>query len=125
MTIKFKYDDKINTVNIKIIGVLESSDIIDYFKQIIDGDLVKEGFIEIVDLNEAADFVLRYSDIDKIRELSIKLNKIGHKCSLMCAYNERSKGISSMMLPLYQKVEFEYFMCDSEIYLKNKLRMFQ
>lgn len=124
MPISYEYEKETNVVNIKVTGVLTSGEIVNYFEQLLESNVVREGFIEVVDLNDVEDFVLRYSDLAQIQVLTSEINKIGQKCSLMCAYNELSKGVSSMMLILYQKADFEYYMIDSFIALKSKLRVF-
>ncbi len=119
MPINFKYDNDTNTLYLKVTGILKSSEIIDYFNNLLNENFLKKGFVEVVDLNETTDFVLRYSDLSIIEELTKKLNNIGQKATLMCGYNNVSKGISSMMLPLYQSADFNFFICNSEDDLKN------
>ena len=119
MPINFKYDNDMNTLYLKVTGILKSSEIIDYFNKLLNENFLKKGFVEVVDLNEASDFVLCYSDLSIIKELTKKLNNIGQKATLMCGYNNVSKGISSMMLPLYQRADFTFFICNSEDDPKN------
>jgi hypothetical protein len=119
MPINFKYDNGTNTLYLKVTGILKSSEIIDYFNKLLNENFLKKGFVEVVDLNETTDFVLRYSDLSIIEKLTKKLNNIGQKATLMCGYDNVSKGISSMMLPLYQRADFNFFVCNSEDDLKN------
>jgi len=119
MPINFKYDNDTNTLYLKVTGILKSGEIIDYFNKLLNENFLKKGFVEVVDLNETTDFVLRYSDLSIIEVLTKKLNNIGQKATLMCGYDNVSKGISSMMLPLYQRADFNFFVCKSEDDLKN------
>jgi hypothetical protein len=119
MPINFKYDNDTNTLYLKVTGILKSSEIIDYFNNLLNGNSLKKGFVEVVDLNETTDFVLRYSDLSLIEELTKRLNDIGQKATLMCGYNNVSKRISSMMMPLYQRADFEFVICNSEDDLKR------
>ncbi len=119
MPIDFKYDNDTNTLYLKVTGILKSSEIIDYFNNLLNGNFLKKGFVEIVDLNETTDFVLRYSNLSIIEELTKKLNNIGQKATLMCGYNNVSKGISFMMMPLYHRADFEFIICNSEDDLKK------
>ena len=125
MPINFKYDNDTNTLYLKVTGILKSSEIIDYFNNLLNENLLTKGFVEVVDLNETTDFVLRYSDLSTIEALTKKLNNIGQKATLMCGYNKVSKGISSMMLPLYQSADFNFFICNSEDDLKNFMASFR
>jgi len=119
MAINSRYDNDTNTLYLKVTGILKSSEIIDYFNKLLNGNFLKKGFVEVVDLNETTDFVLCYSDLSIIEELTKKLNNIGQKATLMCGYNNVSKGISSMMMPLYCRADFEFVICNSEYDLKR------
>jgi len=115
MPIDFEYIEEKNILDLKVSGVLKSEEIVEYFQKILDGGFLKPEFIEIVDLNAATDFVLRYSDLNSIADQTLQLNQIGQKVTLMCVYNVKSKDISAMMLPLYKKACFEFLICNSEL----------
>ena len=119
MAINFKYDNDTNTLYLKVTGILKSSEIINYFNNLLNENFLTKGFVEVVDLNETTDFVLRYSDLSLIEELTKRLNNIGQKATLMCGYNDVNKGISSMMMPLYCRADFEFVICNSEYDLKR------
>ena len=119
MPIKFEYLEDSNILDLRVTGVLKSEEITEYFQKLLDGNFLKKDFIEIVDLNSATDFVLRYSDLTIIADQTTQLNKIGQKATMMCVYNQNSKGISAMMTPLYQRADFTFFLCDTENDLKT------
>lgn len=122
MPIEFEYNSAKNTLDLKVTGILKSSEIIDYFQKLLEGEFLENGFMEIVDLNKTTDFLLRYTDLEIIEDLTKKLNNIGQKATIMCGYNEVSKGISSMMLPLYQRADFTFFICESESELRTFMK---
>lgn len=122
MPIDFEYNSAKNTLDLKVTGILKSSEIIDYFQKLLEGEFLEDGFMEIVDLNKTTDFLLRYTDLEIIEDLTKKLNNIGQKATIMCGYNEVSKGISSMMLPLYQRADFTFFICESESELRTFMK---
>ena len=121
MPIDFSYIKEKNLLDLKVTGVLTSDEITDYFQKLLDGGFLKPDFIEIVDLNEATDFVLRYSDLEIIAQQTKALNEIGQKATMMCSYNPISKGVSDMMLPLYHKADFTFLICESESGLQTFL----
>lgn len=121
MPIDYTYIEEKNALDLKVTGVLKSEEITSYFQEILDGNFLKPEFIEIVDFNGTTDFILCYSDLEIIARQTNELNQIGQKATMMCAYNKTSKGISAMMLPLYQKADFTFLICDSESDLKTSL----
>ncbi|GAA5316313.1 MAG: hypothetical protein AseanaTS_15170 [Candidatus Pelagadaptatus aseana] len=114
MPIAYEYFEDANILELKVTGELKSREIVDYFQLLLDGDFLREGFIEIVDLNGVTDFVLRFTDLEKIQQLTGQFQKAGQKATLMCCYNQRARGVSAMMNPLYLSAKFTFLICETE-----------
>lgn len=75
-----------------------------------------------MNLNGATDLVLRHSDLEIMAYQTAQLNKIGQELTIICGYNQVSKCISSMMLPLDQLANFTFYICESENHLQNIIK---
>lgn len=124
MTIKYQYDKDNNLLTLNFFDVLKSDEIVTYFSELLDKNIVDRGFIEVVDLNDVTDLTLTYFDLERLYQISKKLNKIGHKVTLICAYTEKSKKIAAMMLPIFQNINFSFHISNYKADLDNNLRLF-
>ena len=122
MTIQYKYDDEHNHVIVTPTCSISSTEIYEYFNQLIHDSSIKSKFLEIVDFNNVEDFILKYSDLEKLEEASKLLVEKGHKTTLICAYSKRSQEIAKMMMPLFQSVKLNLILCQSESKFEMNLR---
>ncbi len=120
MTIIYAYDKVSNQVKTEVRGEVKSSDVIDYFNEIVNDPEVQGDFVEVVQFN-AEDFVLKFSDLKLLKKISEALINKGNKITLFCAYNDFTQNVAGMMLPLFNNIKLNVFICKNERELERNI----
>ena len=103
MPITYKYDKEKNLLKTFVADLFTTKDILEHFKNILADGSILPGYIEIVDLDKAEDFDMKYSDILVIRSMVQEVKSKGHGIVIICAFNKLSQEIADMMSFLFQR----------------------
>lgn len=119
MTIKYEYNKDLNLLSVKVIDIITSGDILGYFNDLLDECAFSPGIIEVVDLNDVSDFILKFSDLEKIKLASEIFVSKGHRATLIYANSVLSKNIANIMMPLFQSVKFPVHLCTTDVEIEK------
>lgn len=73
MAITYEYSEKDNLVYTKSVGILDMNDIKEYFTDLLRSEIIQNGFIEVVDLENVDDFTINFNDCFELRKIFKKL----------------------------------------------------
>lgn len=116
MTIKAEYDPGTNIFSVQASGKLTSTEIRNHLQDMLANTSCLPGFIELVNLDDVEDFALLFSDLDlePINEACEKLLAKGHRAVLVRTYNEKSRRLAEMILPVFRAATLNVHFCNTD-----------
>lgn len=114
MTIEYSFDSRNNMVKTKVSGCLTTTEIKHHFNQLLQDKMIREGFVEVVNLDDTYDFHSKFSDICELNILGEQLKEKGHVITIFSVCNFENKSIISMMSYLFQNIPISIYVCNEE-----------
>ena len=103
MPIRYEYDRGINIVNTYPYGELRTSEIADYFKEMVKDDEITIGFIELVNFRDVENFRFSYNEAESILKAYNALNDVKNvRATIFIGERDLHYGMARMLQTLHE-----------------------
>ena len=103
MPVRYEYDQDQNIVNTYPYGELCTLEIADYFKEMIEDDEIRIGFIEVVHFKDVENFRFSYNEAEYILKTYNSLNDEKNvRATIFIAEQDMHYGMSRMLQTLHE-----------------------
>ncbi len=115
----YNYDPSKKLFHSKITGILTTEEIKSHVLKLFGPNVNPKGLVDIVNMNEAEDLVVRYSEMIEIRGLSQELKTKGFRGVILYASTPRGNDLLTLMVPCFQLMKPTTYVCNTEMEALN------
>ncbi|TQV74945.1 hypothetical protein FLL45_08275 [Aliikangiella marina] len=121
MGIEYTYNDRTGLIVMQPSGTISFDDVIEYEEMFMRDHPSPPQYVEVIRMEEVEDVVFSYSSYKAVICAIEKWKRFGHKLTLFCAFTEKHKEMTDLLLPIFQNIDISIQVCYSEDELQEIL----
>jgi hypothetical protein len=102
LPISYRYLSETGVVDTTVTGVVQTSDLMEYFNKLLDDPSIKPGFVEIFDMEGIEDFVVHYRETPAFRYIWERYLEKGCRATIVVAPTALAFGTARMVQAVIQ-----------------------